>query len=175
MNSYLCNFIPDSVNWNPACWEQGWGWGNRGWGAVCGKTQRGWARCRIRALQPRPLSADLWGPKGSVVIKSKLGRRHSRVGRRPEDWSSMRFCVLTVATPIKFKSRVRAVWVEETDARSAQTGCKSAKKEEGGPRWMRAEFRRQFDWHSYLRDQNGKVRSGSWLSGRSFCHRRLRS
>lgn len=45
-------------------------------------------------------------------------------------------------TPIKFKSRVWAVWVEETDTQSAQTGCKSAKKEEGGPRRMSTEFRR---------------------------------
>lgn len=62
------------------------------------------------------------------MIKSELGSsRHSRVGRRPEDLSSVRFCVLTcllentMITPIKFKSRVWAVWVEEADTGSAQT------------------------------------------------------
>lgn len=93
------------------------------------------------------LSDDLWGGKRALVIKSKLDRRHSRVGRRPEDLSSMR-CVLTcfsentMGTPIEFKSRVWAVWVEETDTQSAQTGCKTAKKDEGSPRRMSAEFRR---------------------------------
>ena len=82
------------------------------------------------------------------MIKSKLGRRHSRVGRTPEDLSSVRFCALTclsentMVTPTEFKSRAWAVWVEETDTGSALTGCKSAKKEEGGPRWMSAKFRR---------------------------------
>lgn len=58
------------------------------------------------------LSTDPWDPKGALVIKSKLGRRHSRVGKRPEDLSSVRFCVLTclsentTVTPTEFKSRV---------------------------------------------------------------------
>lgn len=83
------------------------------------------------------LSDDPWGLKGALVTKSKRDRRHSRVGRRPEDLSSMR-CVLTcfsentMVTPIKLKSRVWAVWVE-AQTRGQLRRCKSAKKEWGGP------------------------------------------
>lgn len=74
---------------------------------------------------------------GALVIKSELGRRHSRIGRRPEALSSVRVCVLTclsentMITPVKFKSRVWAVWVEEADTGSAQTERELVNKDRG--------------------------------------------
>lgn len=91
-------------------------------------------------LQPQPCSLTYGVPKtvpGALVIKSKLGRRRSRVGRRPEALSSVRFCVLTclsentMITPMKF--RVWALWVEEADNGSAQTEKNMSAKADRGP------------------------------------------
>lgn len=73
------------------------------------------------------------------MIKSALGRRHSRIGRRPEDLSSVRVCVLTcllentMITPVKFKSRVWVVWVEAADTGSAQTERELVNKDRQRP------------------------------------------
>lgn len=109
--------------------------------AAYDKIQRVWARCGgTESPQPQPCLLICGVPKtapGALVIKSELGRRHSGVGRRPEGLNAVRVCVLTcllentMITPVKFKSRVWAVWVEEADTGSAQAEREYVNKDRG--------------------------------------------
>lgn len=95
--------------------------------------QRGWASCGGREPlqpQPHPLTAR---SSGDEVWASQEVRQG---GRRPEDLSSGRFCVLaclshnTMAMPVRFKSRVRAMWVEEPELGQLRQGI----SQQGGRR-----------------------------------------